>query len=60
VGVQIIGVTDTGVDYNSCFFNDTSVSLPTCMGVGFVQQAGCINPNHRKIVTYVSLQRSIQ
>jgi hypothetical protein len=52
--LQVIGVTDTGLDYNSCFFRDESIALPTCMGEGHVQTPGCVNYQHRKIVTYVS------
>ena len=50
----MIGITDTGVDYGSCFFADDKVPLPTCMGEGAVNATGAINPQHRKIVTYVS------
>ena len=54
VSAQIIGITDTGVDYNSCFFKDDSVPLPHCVGEGYVDTPGCISLEHRKIVTYVS------
>ena len=48
------GVSDTGVDTDSCFFHDNNVTLPNCSGYGYVAAPGCINPQHRKIVTYVS------
>jgi len=59
---EIIGITDTGVDYQSCFFRDEAITLPSCAGTGHVtkpgcinfQHRGCINFQHRKIVTYVS------
>jgi hypothetical protein len=51
---QIIGITDTGVDHRSCFFRDEAIALPFCVGVGHVTIPGCINYQHRKIVTYVS------
>jgi hypothetical protein len=54
---QVIGISDTGVDVRSCFFSDAAVALPTCMGEGFVTTPGCIDPRHRKIVTYVSEPR---
>jgi hypothetical protein len=51
--IQVIGITDTGLDFNSCFFADPAVPLPTCVGEGFVNTSGAVNPLHRKIVTYV-------
>ena len=41
------------MDTESCFFRDDEVPLPVCMGLGLVPTPGCINPAHRKIVTYV-------
>ncbi|MEO0174835.1 MAG: S8 family serine peptidase [candidate division WOR-3 bacterium] len=38
---EIIGVMDTGLDYYSCFFRDTSVIMP--------------GPSHRKVVNYRQL-----
>ena len=48
------GASDTGVDTDSCFFRDPSVSLPNCSGYGAVDAPGCVDHAHRKIVTYVS------
>jgi hypothetical protein len=55
--LQIIGISDTGVDYNSCFFRDEVIGLPICVGEGVVSTPGCLNQRHRKIVTYVSANR---
>lgn len=50
---QVVGVADTGIDYDSCYFQDTQMPIPPrCSGTGYVMTAGCINQNHRKIVTY--------
>jgi hypothetical protein len=57
--LQVIGITDTGLDYNSCFFRDEAVALPICMGEGYVQTPGCVNYQHRKIVSYVSFLFSV-
>jgi hypothetical protein len=39
---QIIGTSDTGIDYDSCFFHDASTPVPV----------NHVNPAHRKIVAY--------
>ncbi len=39
---QIIGVSDTGIDHDHCFFHDPSTAVPF----------NTINKNHRKIVLY--------
>jgi subtilisin family serine protease len=50
---QIVGVADTGIDYDSCYFRDAQMPTPPrCSGTGHVTTTGCINQNHRKIVTY--------
>ena len=50
---QIVGIADTGIDYDNCFFRDkVSLSPPRCSGTGHVTTAGCISNTHRKIVTY--------
>eukprot|EP01132_Coremiostelium_polycephalum_P005413 gene5413-6752_t len=43
---QIIGVADTGIDKDHCFFSDPSQPFPI----------NTINLNHRKIVTYINYQ----
>ena len=55
---QIVGVADTGLDIDMCFFRDASraVSMcPTDAGTGLLRQsdqASCVNLNHRKVVMY--------
>jgi len=50
---QIVGVADTGIDFDNCFFRDKAMPTPPrCSGTGHVTTAGCINKAHRKIVTY--------
>jgi len=47
---EIITVSDTGIDEHHCVFYDPSESASKCSGtVGY--QSGCINTNHRKIVS---------
>ena len=41
---EIIGVADTGIDKNNCYFNDPDHHMPY----------NTINMNHRKVVTYIS------
>ena len=43
---QIIGVADTGLDLQSCYFIDPNEEIPY----------DTINKNHRKVVTYISYQ----
>ncbi|EKX33764.1 hypothetical protein GUITHDRAFT_90664, partial [Guillardia theta CCMP2712] len=47
---EIVGCADTGVDYDSCFFQDPNQQVKTCQGLG--APANCVNMNHRKIVSY--------
>ncbi|EKX54911.1 hypothetical protein GUITHDRAFT_44499, partial [Guillardia theta CCMP2712] len=47
---EIIGCADTGVDYDSCFFRDSTEQVKTCQGPGALEN--CVNMNHRKIVSY--------
>ena len=50
---QVVGIADTGIDYDNCLFRDESMPTPPrCSGTGHVQTSGCINAAHRKIVTY--------
>ena len=50
---QIVGVADTGLDYDNCFFRDDNGASPKmCTGSGYV--ANCFDQTHRKIVTYRS------
>jgi len=50
---QIVGLADTGIDYDNCFFHDAAMPVPPrCTGTGFVKNTGCIDHSHRKIVTY--------
>lgn len=54
---QIVGIADTGIDIDSCFFRDAdhSVSLCPTNGDGEMlasSQAGCKNGEHRKVVMY--------
>ncbi len=42
---QIVGVGDTGIDWDSCFFVDPAVPVPF----------NVVNMNHRKIVMFLSL-----
>lgn len=41
---QIVGVIDSGLDVNSCHFNDTSRPIPY----------NTVDPLHRKVVTYMT------
>jgi subtilisin family serine protease len=50
---QVVGIADTGIDYDNCLFRDPAMPQPPrCSGTGHVQTAGCIDSSHRKIVTY--------
>lgn len=50
---EIIGVADTGIDYDNCFFNDVATPIPAqCVAVPGAQSPNCINHAHRKIVSY--------
>jgi len=47
---QVVGIADTGIDYDNCFFRDPAMPTPAqCSGAG---SASCIDNAHRKIVTY--------
>jgi hypothetical protein len=39
---QIVGVGDTGIDWDNCYFADPNVAVPF----------NTVNKNHRKIVMY--------
>eukprot|EP00761_Pharyngomonas_kirbyi_P001595 gb/GECH01001599.1/.p1 GENE.gb/GECH01001599.1/~~gb/GECH01001599.1/.p1 ORF type:complete len:117 (+),score=32.10 gb/GECH01001599.1/:1-351(+) len=39
---QIVGCADSGIDYDNCFYDDPSTSIPL----------NTTNNNHRKIVSY--------
>jgi len=56
---QVVGVGDTGLDADSCFFRDDNVALPSCQlsQYGQVAPASCINQNHRKVVSYRAYPR---
>jgi len=41
---QILGVADTGIDMNSCFFKDGAASIPF----------DTVSKSHRKLVTYIA------
>jgi len=50
---EIIGVADTGIDYDNCFFNDAATPSPAqCVAVPGAESPNCINHAHRKIVSY--------
>jgi hypothetical protein len=51
---DVIGVSDTGIDMTSCFFhdNDHAVSYQTDL------DTTVLNPNHRKIMQYISFADS--
>lgn len=56
---EVVGIADTGIDHDGCFFNDPASRLPTCAtvaGSGIWPQGksitGCMNATHRKIVAY--------
>jgi len=50
---QVVGLADTGIDYDNCFFHDAAMPVPPrCTGLGFVENTGCIDHSHHKIVTY--------
>jgi hypothetical protein len=50
---QVVGIADTGIDYDNCFFRDPAMPTPPmCSGIGHVTTTGCISNAHRKIVTY--------
>jgi len=56
---QIVGLADTGIDYDNCFFHDAAMPVPPrCLGPGFVQNTACIDHSHRKIVTYRRFETS--
>jgi len=56
---QIVGLANTGIDYDNCFFHDAAMPVPPrCLGPGFVQNTACINHSHRKIVTYRRFETS--
>jgi len=40
----VIGVADTGIDVNSCFFKDTTTTVPY----------NKVSSTHRKLVTYIT------
>jgi hypothetical protein len=44
---EIIGVADSGLDYNSCFFSDPSMTPPA-------QGKNNLYPDARKVVQYVA------
>ena len=50
---QVVGIADTGIDYDNCLFRDEAMPTPPrCSGSGHNQTSGCINAQHRKIITY--------
>jgi hypothetical protein len=52
---EIIGIGDTGLDYDSCFFRDPNAqSIPMCTSTSPENCAATIalQPQHRKIVAY--------
>jgi subtilisin family serine protease len=51
---QIIGVSDSGLDHDSCFFYDEDVPTPTFVTSVFDKDpADAMNHNHRKILNYL-------
>ena len=46
---HVVGVTDTGIDHDHCFFRDDEVRTPIDV----------INPRHRKIVAYYTADKSV-
>ena len=50
---EIVGVADTGVDFDSCYFRDDTRSLKWCVGKGVVPD--CVDLSQRKIVSYRAL-----
>ncbi|CEP03591.1 hypothetical protein PBRA_009476 [Plasmodiophora brassicae] len=51
---QVIGLGDTGIDPNHCFFYDHQVPVPYRRHVSSGVPAGSFDTRHRKIVQYVS------
>jgi hypothetical protein len=52
---EIIGIGDTGLDYDNCFFRDPNAqSIPMCTSTSPENCAATIalQPQHRKIVAY--------
>ena len=56
---QIVGIADTGIDFDSCFFNDPSQQVYVCRNCYMYNYGGCSlqcppQTSHRKIVSYNS------
>ena len=54
---QIVGVADTGIDIDSCFFRDADQVVAMCPSnatghVSASDEAGCKNEDHRKVIMY--------
>lgn len=50
---QIVGVADTGIDYDNCFFHDDTMPIPTrCLAMAGAETINCVNHAHRKIISY--------
>ena len=51
---KVVGVSDTGLDHRSCFFDDPATPVPMCVMSDTSEPPGCIDATHRKIVSYRS------
>jgi hypothetical protein len=54
---QIVGVADTGIDIDNCFFRDADQVVAMCPSnatghVSASDEAGCKNEDHRKVIMY--------
>lgn len=55
---QIIGTGDTGIDFNSCFFQQPGINIATSLSrarLGDIDALVYDNPQHRKIVYFAGL-----
>ncbi|EKX50957.1 hypothetical protein GUITHDRAFT_103539 [Guillardia theta CCMP2712] len=54
---QTVGIADTGIDFDSCFFHDPKVEVLVCLDCYFSDVCSKIcpaQPRHRKILSYNS------
>ncbi len=53
---EIVGIGDSGIDSDSCFFSDANLPVPLCASKSMtgevLNQENCTNLAHRKLVMY--------
>lgn len=57
---QTVGIADTGVDFDSCFFHDPEQSVAYCADGGDGSAPGCANAQHRKITSYRAWEETFE